>query len=216
MRNTYLIKHITFSELEEAEQKVVNHPKYGLEQQLIEHIISMHTKNDDLRWIAIKVSVIDLTNSTQLTNYKNKLSLYDIAKILLEIPNLDEDIMSGHVDIVNEIARRCKEYQNDGVNLFSFASKYCCYHNIFAYHRDDFSIFDSVLSEHLCEFPTSRHRIKKGQPEKWRCAIDYEAYNNYIGDILDDNNIHEDGRRRMFDHLVWNQYRPSNGDNNKQ
>ena len=212
LKRKYPIRHFKLADLEQAEQDVTNHPKYGPEQKLIEEIIKKHPKNDDLYWIAIKVSVIDLTNSTQLTNYKRYLSLHDIAQILINIPSLDQDIMTGKVSIVNRIARKCKKY---GVNLFSFASKYCCYHNVFAYGRDDFSIFDNVVSQHLYEFSTPLNPLRKTTPEGWRVKIDYQAYNDYIGKLLDERGIRINGRRRMFDHFVWNTYRPSNV-NNKQ
>ena len=201
-------KKITEQELVAAELAVNKDPKYGKEQELIEKIIKMHSLNDDLYWIAIKVSVIDLTNSTQLTNYKSKLSLYAISKIILEL-DVDSKIENGVISIVSEIAKRCKKFEDNGVNLFSFASKYCCYHNVFAYNRDDFSIFDTVLSQNLYKFATIKNPLKKTTPEGWRIKMDYEAYNNYIGNLLDENNIHIDGRRRMFDHYVWDTYRPS-------
>lgn len=201
-------KKITEQELVAAELAVNKDSKYGKEQELIEKIIKMHPLNDDLYWIAIKVSVIDLTNSTQLTNYKSKLSLYDISKIILEL-YVDSKIKNGDISIVSEIAKRCKKFEGNGVNVFSFASKYCCYHNVFAYNRDDFSIFDTVLSQNLYKFETIKNPLKKTTPEGWRVNMNYEAYNNYIGNLLDENNIHIDGRRRMFDHYVWDTYRPS-------
>jgi hypothetical protein len=87
----------------------------------------MHPLNDDLNWIAAKVSVIDLTNSTQLSKYKSVLSLYDISKILLAL-NIDDDIKNGRVDVVGRIARKCKDFggKDQGVNLFSFASLFFC------------------------------------------------------------------------------------------
>ena len=202
------VKIISDHELVAAELAVNKDPKYGKEQELIEKIIKRHPLNDDLYWIAIKVSVIDLTNSTQLTNYKSKLSLYDISKIILEL-YVDSKIKNGDISIVSEIAKRCKKFEGNGVNVFSFASKYCCYHNVFAYNRDDFSIFDTVLSQNLYKFETIKNPLKKTTPEGWRVNMNYEAYNNYIGDLLDENNIHIDGRRRMFDHYVWDTYRPS-------
>ena len=208
-----MTKHFTKRDLLAAEKAVNTDPKYGKEQDLIEQIIRMHPLNDDLYWIAIKVSLIDLTNSTQLTNYKSKLSLYDISKIILDL-QIDDKIKKGEIEVVQEIAKACKNFDNGkGVNLFSFASKYCCYHNVFAYDRDDFSIFDNVVSQHLYEYATPLNPLRKTTPEEWRVKIDYKAYNDYIGKLLDEKGIHVNGRRRMFDHFVWNTYRPSNIDN---
>lgn len=202
-------KTFTIQDLQAAEKAVSQDPKYGQEERLLEAVLNMHPLNDDLNWIAVKVSVIDLTNSTQLSKYKSVLSLYDISKILLNL-NIDADIKNGRIEVVNKIARKCKHFEDKGKNLFSFASKYCCYHNIYVYGRDDFSIFDNVVSQHLYEYTTDKNPLAKTTPEKWRNDIDYEAYNEYIGELLDEKEIHSPHRRRMFDHFVWNTYRQSN------
>ena len=205
-------KHFSENDLIVAERTVNSDPKYGMEQDIIEQVIKTYPQNDDLYRIAMKVSVIDLTNSTQLTNYKSKLSLYDIAKIILDL-NIDDKIQKGDNSVVTEIAKACKNFNGKGVNLFSFASKYCCYHNVFAYDRDDFSIFDNVVSLHLYEYSTLQNPLGKTTPEGWRVKIDYQSYNNYIAQLLNEKEIHIQGRRRMFDHFVWNTYRPSNRQN---
>ena len=33
--------------------------------------------------------------------------------------------------------------------MFSFASKYCCYHNKNVYEKDDYSILDTILKDSL-------------------------------------------------------------------
>ncbi len=196
---------IQFSDidLEKCEKEVKSSANYGKEEELVKNAIQDHPLNDNLLWIAMKVSIIDVTNSTQLTNYKSKISLYDISKIILEIPDFDKRLKKGDVDLVSELARRCKDFgdANKGVNLFSFASKYCCYHNVFAYNRDDYSIFDNVVSKHLYEY--SIIPIGKTTPETWRVNINYKAYNDFIGRLLDKMNIKTPMRRRKFDHFVW-------------
>lgn len=63
------------------------------------------------------------------------------------------------------------------LNLFSFASKYCCYHNRNLYERDDYSILDTVLKEYL---PRYFDDITRGQIQKWQDSFNYQAYNDYI------------------------------------
>ena len=200
----FMGKTFTIQDLQAAEKAVSQDPKYGQEERLLEAVLNMHPLNDDINWIAAKVSVIDLTNSTQMSKYKSVLSLYDISKILLNL-KIDEDIKSGNIDVVSKIARKCKDFggKDQGVNLFSFASKYCCYHNVYVYKRDDFSIFDNVVSLHLYEYATPNNPLTKTGPNNWRISIDYTAYNNYIGNLLDERGICDPLRRRMFDHFVW-------------
>jgi len=200
---------ITFSnaELDKYEKEVEASFNYGKEYELVKKAIQEHPLNDDLLGVAMKVAIVDLTNSTQLTNYKSKISLYDISNIILGISDFDERLAKGDVELISELARKCKDFRgkNEGVNLFSFASKYCCYHNVYAYNRDDYSIFDNVLSEHLYEY--SIIPIGKTTPELWRTTINYKAYNDFIGELLDKMHITTPMRRRKFDHFVWWQNR---------
>ena len=98
-------------------------------------------------------------------------------------------------EVVNEIAR-----SNGKINLFSFASKYCCYHNRNLYGRDDYSILDTVLNEYL---PRYFDDITKSQIQKWQNDFDYKSYNDYITRKLDVFCITVEHRKRKFDHFVW-------------
>ena len=61
--------------------------------------------------------------------------------------------------MVNLIAR-----SNGKRNLFSFASKYCCYHNRNLYERDDYSILDTVLKEQPRYFDdVTKNQIQNGR-----------------------------------------------------
>lgn len=199
---------ITVEELQTVEEHV-SESYYGPELEIIDKTLNRFRLNDDIVEIAMKVAVIDVTNSTQLSKYKSKVSLYDLAKIIAGIRNFDERVSKGDETLVSEISKAAKELVRDkagnpiGVNLFSFASKYCHYHNRFIYGRDDYSIYDSVVSEHLFEFSLSSRPILKGTPNKWRENMDYQAYNEYIGEILDDAGVNIAGRRRLFDHYMW-------------
>lgn len=192
--------------LQKWDKKVATDPKYGKEQMLIEQMITKYPSNKDLLEIAMKVSLIDLTNSTQLTNYKSKLSLYDVAEIILSIQNIDERIKCGDVALVSELARLCKNANNgNGVNLFSFASKYCFYHNRYAYGRCDYSIYDNVVAGNLYKYATKSLPLSKTKPDSWRINFQYEVFHSYIGNLLDEYGITSSvkNRREMFDHFLW-------------
>lgn len=96
---------------------------------------------------------------------------------------------------MNEIAR-----SNGKINLFSFASKYCCYHNRNLYGKDDYSILDTVLKEYL---PRYFDDVTKSQIQKWQDNFNYKAYNDYITNKLDEYGITIEYRKRKFDHFVW-------------
>jgi len=194
---------ILLSDIRKDHSAVLTHPVYGKEYALISSILNAYPLNDKIEEVAKKVAVIDVTNTTNISRYKSVLSLYDVAEVIVLL-NIDARLAIGDPEVVNDIARECKKRFN--MNLFSFASKYCCYHNTLVYGRDDYSIFDSVVSSHLHKYSNSTCRIPKCRPETWRANIQYELFNQYIGELLDSygiSSVVEPQRRRMLDHSIW-------------
>lgn len=186
---------ITNEAMEEAEALVQGTENYGPENELITRCLRKFPTNTDPDIVAMKVGLIDITNSTHLSQHKSKISMVELANIIAAIPNIDARIEAGDPEVVNEIAR-----SNGRINLFSFASKYCCYHNRNLYGRDDYSILDTVLKEYL---PRYFDDITKGQIQKWQNDFDYKSYNDYITRKLDEFCITVEHRKRKFDHFVW-------------
>lgn len=186
---------ITNEAMEEAEALVQGTENYGPENELITRCLQKFPTNTDPDIVAMKVGLIDITNSTHLSQHKSKISMVELANIIATIPNIDARIEAGDPEVVNEIAR-----SNGRINLFSFASKYCCYHNRNLYGRDDYSILDTVLKEYL---PRYFDDITKGQIQKWQNDFDYKSYNDYITRKLDEFCITVEHRKRKFDHFVW-------------
>lgn len=179
-------------DLHEGHNDVLSDDKYGKEYRLIEDVLKKYPNNKTIEDVACKIAVIDFTNSTNLR--QNKINLYTLAKIITNI-DFDARVAKGDVSLVSDIISKCP------VKLYSFASKYCCYHNTFLYNRDDYSIYDSVVEKHLPEYAT-----EKLPASKWRKNFNYETFNQYIGDLLDEYGITaatEPQRRRLFDHYVW-------------
>lgn len=186
---------ITNEAMEEAEALVQATDNYGPENELITRCLQKFPNNTDPDVVAMKVGLIDITNSTHLSQHKSKISMVELANIIASIPDIDARIAAGDPEVVNEIAR-----SNRKINLFSFASKYCCYHNRNLYGKDDYSILDTVLKEYL---PRYFDDVTKGQIQKWQDSFNYKAYNDYITSKLDEYGITVEYRKRKFDHFVW-------------
>lgn len=206
-------EQLSISLLREWDSKVFEDQKYGNEQKLISEYLNRYQYNTDPVVVAGKISIIDLTNSTQLSNYKSRISLSDLTGIILGIRDFDERVQKGDASLVSDISKVAAHFTDNeegkGVNLFSFASKYCHYHNYCIYGRDDYSIYDSVVSKYLHEYSLESNPIKKLTPDKWRRDCDYERFNSYINEILDANGINSsvEGRKRCFDHYLWFKHR---------
>lgn len=186
---------ITNETLEEAEYLVQKSDNYGSENNLITRCFRRFPKNTDPDMVAMKIGLIDITNSTHLSQHKSKISMSELADIIAEISEIDKRIEAGDPEVVNEIAR-----SNGKINLFSFASKYCCYHNRNLYGKDDYSILDAVLKEYL---PRYFDDVTKRQIQTWQDNFNYKAYNDYITRKLDELYITVEYRKRKFDHFVW-------------
>lgn len=125
--------------------------------------------------------------------------MVELAEVIASIPNIDARIEAGDPEVVNEIAR-----SNGKINLFSFASKYCCYHNNNIYGRDGYSILDTILKNYL---PRYFNDVTKNKIQKWQDAYQYKEYNDYITRKLDELGITVKNRKRKFDHFIWDKNR---------
>lgn len=186
---------ITTENIEKVHRLAITSPEYGSSFSLIEEILRRFPQNTDRDLVAMKVALIDVTNSTNLGKYATKITLAEFADYILSIPDFDCRVAQGDLDLVSQLSRN-----NGKINLFSLASKYCTYHNVDVYGRDDYSIFDGVVKRAL---PHYVHGLKESTVETWRKTYDYAAFEECIGNLLDQNGITIPFRRRKFDHFLW-------------
>lgn len=193
------MKTFTNNDLEKYNKEVEIDKIYGEEFKIIEKVIKDYPYNNDRTIIALKIALIDITNSTNINKYKSFITLNELVNVIYNIKDFDKKLSEGKHDLIEKIAK-----SNGKINLFSFATKYCCYHNTIFYKRDDYSIYDSVLKEHLPEYVEN---LSKNRVEQWRINKDYESYHNCITEILERNKITLKNKRRKFDRYIWWLYR---------
>ena len=181
--------------LDEASNIVMKTDNYGPENELITRCLQKFPKNTDSDIVAMKIGLIDITNSTHLSQHKSLISMAELCQIIASIPDIDTRIAEGDPDVVSRIAQ-----SNGKINLFSFASKYCCYHNHNLYGHDDYSILDTVLKKYL---PRYFSDITTGRIQGWQNTLNYRDYNDYITRKLNELGITTPNRKRKLDHFVW-------------
>ena len=197
---TRYIKHkdekvLDAQEIERVHKTVIESPDYGTDYELITRAFRKFPLNKDPEIIAMKIALIDMTNSTHLGVHRSQVSTSDLVKLIMSIPDFDERVRQGDPELVNILAK------NTGrINLFSFATKYCTYHNVDIYRNDDYSIFDSVVAKSLPQYSPI---VTAADITRWRKAYNYQAFSDCITEILDRNEIQIDFRRRKFDHYIW-------------
>lgn len=205
---------ITNKELETNARDVANDEKYGGENKLIDRALKDNPMNTNISMVAMKVSLIDITNGTNLSrNLGKDGGLYKLSQKIVE-SNFDERIKNGDLTLVNELALWTKKNLNK--NLFSFVSKYCLYHNVHCYNRDDYAIFDSVLCDNLYKYISADDymnitgkKLRKNSFYKMKDNFDYLTYMKVINHIITDNNITVDKPHRKLDWFIWYKNRKS-------
>jgi len=226
-------------ELELIGAKVKADARYGEEYKILRSALLAFPDNTDSTVIAMKIALVDMTNSTQLSRLlgekvvtkkdpktgkykevsrsKKDITLGKIAEQIIDV-NFDGRVARGDRSLVGELARWS---QSQGVNLFSFFSKYCCYHNELLYGRDDYSIYDSVVQNHLGDYisaaeyetlfgakPVLRSNqtmagLVRNKIEQMRKHFDYDTYVGLIDQFLAVKGITCDNKRRKLDWKIW-------------
>lgn len=87
-----LMCQISNESLNQVHQDVMNSDNYGKENDLITACFKRFPKNDDVAIVAMKVGLIDITNSTHVSQHKTKISAVELAESIVKIKNIDERI----------------------------------------------------------------------------------------------------------------------------
>ncbi len=187
---------ITFKDIQDVNSEVAR-SDYGVEDTLITECFRKYSENNDPLIVAMKVALIDTTNSTRLYQHKSKINLRALADLICAIPHFDKRVKQGDAELVKTIAE-----SNGKVNIFSFATKYCCYHNRNIYGRDDYSIYDFILEKSL---PLYFGDITKEELISWKEGCLYGEYHKYIGEKLGELEkvLGCEIGRREFDRYIW-------------
>jgi hypothetical protein len=189
-------KQITNQDLDSVVQIIQNDFRYGVENDRIDTAFKKFKSNTDEDIIAMKIALVDMTNSTNLNKHLGKIGLNDMIHEIMNI-NFDERVQQGDISLVSELTHWSKK---QGVILFSFFSKYCLYHNYHCYERDDYSIFDSVVKEHLKDY---NEKFIPNRLDKLRLNCDYEGYMSCIDMVIKDNSLTTKNVRRKLDWYIW-------------
>ena len=160
--------------------------------------------NNEAEIVAMKMSLVDTTNSTNLgrllgnKEYMSRGKLVkrevfafsELINKILSMKDFDERVKNGDPSLVSELTKWGAER---GANMMSFFSKYCLYHNYHAYGRDDYSIFDSIVRENLGSYITEEEyemifgmKLRKSKLEKTQALAN--AVNNRLLNMKDQCN----------------------------
>lgn len=173
--------NISEFDIEKAYQQVIHDPIYGEENKALKSILRRYPLHNSIDEIICKISVIDVTHSTHVGIHKKHFSIVDLASKIKNINNIDERLKVGDYLLIDEIANI------EGVNMLSFASKYCTCHNQMIYGKDDYYKFDNVVSK------TINYRKRN-----------YHEYSKLLDKIIEKNNLQKIQKiREKLDYYFW-------------
>lgn len=203
-----MVEKITDEELELYAQKVRDDIKYGGEGILIDEALKNNPLNNDKSLVAMKICLIDITNGTNLSrNLGKDGGLFKLSQKIVD-SNFDERVKNGDTSIIPELAKWTKK--EFGKNLFSFITKYCLYHNVHCYNKDDYVIFDSVVSKSLHKYISKEdyeiltgNKLRYNSFFKMKDEYNYDLYLKIIDFIIEKNKISVDNPHRKIDWFIW-------------
>lgn len=203
-----MVEKITDEELELYAQKVRDDIKYGGEGILIDEALKNNPLNNDKSLVAMKICLIDITNGTNLSrNLGKDGGLFKLSQKIVD-SNFDERVKNGDTSIIPELAKWTKK--EFGKNLFSFITKYCLYHNVHCYNKDDYAIFDSVVSKSLHKYISKEdyeiltgNKLRYNSFFKMKDEYNYDLYLKIIDFIIEKNKISVDNPHRKIDWFIW-------------
>ena len=176
-------------------QKFVDKEEFALGERVVKKVFAQYPDNTSFDSIMIKSCVLNTIAHTKI---------YAIDKVASRIfpLKIDHRIISGDKTLVNEIAQvRINEKSHR--NFYSFASKYCHFHN------PVYPIYDSFVEEMLVHYqikspfmvlsqgmnPKTKTHIRKHLEDYGHFSDTLEAFKNKYG--LQNCSTEE------IDHFLW-------------
>lgn len=129
------LKHPNSFLVKKYNEKFEKDDRYYLADQAIIKLFKKFKDNKDIKDILLKTSLINDLYST------NIFATFEMAKHILSL-NIDSDLKKGDPKAVNKIAKIIISKKQK--NFYSFATKYCNWHN-----QSKYPIYDSYVDKIL-------------------------------------------------------------------
>lgn len=146
-----------------------------------------HRENSTFAVVKAKVALVNLTYGTRLPKDERDEK---VPKHIVGL-EIDKRISDGDLSLVNEIARAGER------NFYSFASKFCMFHN-----PEKFAVYDSNVNAALWQFHENDEDFRNAVKFK---RVDMGNYEKFM-EILDGFRKHYDLEKfsyRDLDHYLW-------------
>ncbi len=132
-------------------------------EDTVEALIAALSKNEKIEHVLAKVVTINALYHARVLD----VDLHALALHIHGIENLDEKLKRGDLNVVDEIWKSKGTRQH----YFSFATKFCSWHN-----QDAYAIYDTYMWEALCVY----RKAKSGFAFKDAECKDYSCFHAVV------------------------------------
>jgi len=149
--------------------EVFDKSEYHAADEAIEAIIHLFPKNNTLEKVKVKVKIIN-------TFYKtNVLAVDKLAEHITSIKGIDERIQKGDMSVVDAIrtGHGIGNSNSNDRNFYSFATKYCSFHN-----KEEYPIYDNLVKRLLYDI-NKKHKWFENEKNKNLTHDKLKEYENY-------------------------------------
>jgi hypothetical protein len=163
--------------------------RYSVADKAIEQLFNKFPENRELEVVLLKTCIINDLYSTQI------YGTFKMAEHILS-SQIDEGLANGSPEIVDQIRTGHgiqKSKSGIDINFYSFATKYCNWHN-----NEHYPIFDTYVGKILYEYQ------KKDEFSSFE-SIDLKNFNRFKEIILDFKNFYKltDHNLKQIDKFLW-------------
>ncbi|MBO7186795.1 MAG: hypothetical protein J6V68_00150 [Clostridia bacterium] len=145
-------------------------PVYMLNQNALADLFRNYPSSTNLTSLRIKSICLNECYSTRIKS----IDLIPLVKWISSITNIDSRIRARDPNVVNDMAASKSKGKMTTQDSYSFASKYCHFHN------NAYPIFDSYVSDMLCQLQNETDFYSKQTRNKKFTQADLKNYNNFL------------------------------------
>lgn len=164
----------------------INYPAFKNTNKALKKLIKHFPNHENLDEIYLKVVAINGLYST------NIYDTYRMAYHIYNIKDIDKALNDGEFSLVDRIARgHGVSSKGKEIHFYSFASKYCSFHN-----PEKYAIYDMLIQDLLVKY------YKDDKEINYDSLREYEKFMQVINKLREGNNL-ESITLKQIDMYLW-------------
>ncbi len=173
------------SEIDNYAQKFLQDKETERAENTVQEVIAAFPKNEKIEHVVIKIVAINSLYHARVLD----VDLHPLALHIHGIENLDGKLAEGDLEVVDEIWKAKGTRQH----YFSFATKFCNWHN-----QEGYAIYDTYMWEALCGY----RKQKSGFAFKDAECKDYACFHAVVKRF---QSVYEPGNcsLKKIDKFLW-------------